>query len=111
MATVDLLVAPAVGNEPFGLSVVEAMASGRPVVASRVGGQQFTVVDGLTGLLSRFNDSNDLADKLKTLLDSADLQLSMGRAGRQRFLAEYAWNVVIDRYYRPLLARFSPTTA
>jgi glycosyltransferase involved in cell wall biosynthesis len=104
VAETDLVAAPAVASEPFGLTIVEAMAAGRPVVASRVGGQQFTVVDGLTGLLCQPDDPADLADKLSTLLDSAELRIEMGNAGRRRFLSEYSWDVVIDRYYRPLLS-------
>ena len=103
LAAADMVAAPAIASEPFGLTVVEAMAAARPVVASRVGGQQFTVVDGLTGLLCQPDDPVDLAEKLSTLLDSAELRLAMGNAARRRFLAEYAWDVVIDRYYRPLL--------
>ena len=103
LADSDIVAAPAVASEPFGLTVVEAMAAARPVVASRVGGQQFTVVDGVTGLLCEPDDPDDLAEKLSTLLDSAELRIEMGHAARRRFLAEYAWDVVIDRYYRPLL--------
>jgi glycosyltransferase involved in cell wall biosynthesis len=103
LAIADILAAPAVASEPFGLTVVEAMAAARPVVASRVGGQQFTVVDGLTGLLCQPDDPSDLAVKLIELLDSAKLRMAMGNAGRRRFLSEYAWDVVIDRYYAPLL--------
>jgi glycosyltransferase involved in cell wall biosynthesis len=103
LAEADMVAAPAIASEPFGLTVVEAMAAARPVVASRVGGQQFTVVHGVTGLLCEPDDPVDLAEKLSMLLDSVELRLAMGNAGRRRFLTEYAWDVVIDRYYRPLL--------
>jgi glycosyltransferase involved in cell wall biosynthesis len=48
------------------------------------------------------NDATDLAEKLSILLDSAELRMAMGNAGRRRFLAEYEWDVVIDRYRQPL---------
>ena len=110
LASADIVAAPAVANEPFGLTVVEAMAGARPVVASRVGGQQFTVVDGLTGLLCEPDDPIDLAEKLATLLDSVELRIALGTAARRRFLSEYSWEVVIDRYYRPLFRLRSPTS-
>jgi glycosyltransferase involved in cell wall biosynthesis len=102
LASADLLAAPAVASEPFGLSVVEAMAAARPVVASRVGGQQFTVVDGLTGLLCDPDNPSSLAEKLSMLLDSPELRIRLGNAARQRFVSEYAWDVVVERHYRPL---------
>lgn len=99
----DALVAPAVVEEPFGLSVVEAMAAGRPVIGTRVGGQQFTIVDGITGILCAPGNSADLTDNVRTLLNSPERRVGMGHAARERFLAEYAWEMVIERHYRPLL--------
>jgi glycosyltransferase involved in cell wall biosynthesis len=103
LAKTDILVAPSLVNEPFGLSVVEAMAAGRPVVASQTGGHMFTVVDGVTGLLFRPADEGDLEAKLSRLLDSVELRVELGSAGRRRFLSEYTWARLVDRYYRPLL--------
>lgn len=108
LAEAQIVAAPAVASEPFGLTIIEAMAAARPVVASRVGGQQFTVVDGLTGLLCEPDNPHDLAAKLAQLLDSAELQAALGVAGRRRFQAEYAWDVVINRHYRPLLDATMP---
>jgi glycosyltransferase involved in cell wall biosynthesis len=103
LAKTDILVAPSLVNEPFGLSVVEAMAAGRPVVASQTGGHTFTVVDGVTGLLFRPAHEGDLEAKLSRLLDSVELRVELGSAGRRRFLSEYTWARLVDRYYRPLL--------
>jgi glycosyltransferase involved in cell wall biosynthesis len=101
----DVLVLPTVAQEALGRTAVEAMAAGRAVVASCLGGLPFTVRDGVTGLLCRPGDPADLAEKIETLLDDPDLREQMGRAGRQRFEEEYAWDVIIEKHYRPLLVR------
>lgn len=98
-----LLAMPTIAQEGLGRSTVEAMAVGRPVVASRIGGLPYTVADGTTGLLCRPGDAADLADKLNRLLDDTALARQMGLAGRRRFEEEFTWEVVIERDYRPLL--------
>jgi glycosyltransferase involved in cell wall biosynthesis len=101
----DLVVLPTVAQEALGRTAVEAMAVGRPVVASRLGGLPATVRDGETGLLCEPGDPEDLARKIETLLDDAALRERLGLAGRKRFEEHYAWPVIIDRHYRPLLSR------
>jgi glycosyltransferase involved in cell wall biosynthesis len=99
----DLLAMPTVAQEALGRTAVEAMAAGRPVVASRIGGLPVTVADGATGLLCEPGDAADLADKIGRLLDDPELRRRLGAAGRRRFEEHYAWPVIIDRHYRPLL--------
>ncbi len=101
----DVLVVPTVAQEALGRTAVEAMAAGRPVVASRLGGLPFTVADGATGLLFEPGDAADLARNLEFLLDDAALRERLGLAGRRRFEEHYAWPVIIERHYRPLLRR------
>ncbi len=103
----DVLIMPTIAQEGLGRTAVEAMACGRPVVASRIGGLPATVVEGATGLLFEPGDASDLARKLAALLDDTDLRRRMGEAGRKRFEEYYSWPVIIDRHYRPLLG---PTT-
>src|SRR5262249_14693904 len=105
LAACDMLVMPTIAQEALGRTAVEAMAAGKPVVASRIGGLPFTVADGATGLLCEPGDPVDLARKLETLLDDAALRERMGLAGRRRFEDCYAWPVIIERHYRPLLQR------
>ena len=100
----DILAMPTIAQEALGRTAVEAMAAGRPVVASRLGGLPFTVVDGATGLLFEPGNAMDLARRIETLLDDTDLRKRMGRSGRRRFEEHYSWNVIIDRHYKPLLA-------
>jgi glycosyltransferase involved in cell wall biosynthesis len=106
----DLCVVSTIAQEGLSRTSVEAMASGRPVVASRIGGLPFTVSDGATGLLFEPGSPDDLAKKIETLLDNPPLRRRMGLAGRKRFEQDFTWDVVIERYYRPLLERvFSKT--
>jgi len=102
MAGSDLVVVPTVAQEALGRTAVEAMASGKPVVASRIGGLPFTVPDGATGLLCEPGDPADLAAKLSALLDDHELRERLGTAGRRRFEEHYAWPTIIERHYRPL---------
>jgi len=70
--------------EPFGLASLEAMAGGRPVVASRVGGIPEVVVDGRTGILVPSQDPNALAAAVRNLLEDPARGDQMGREGRHR---------------------------
>jgi len=81
-------------SESFGMSLVEAMASEVPVVATRVGGMKEIVVDGVTGRLVERGDVNGLAAALDEVLDDPDRRRGMGRAGRQRVIERFSWEVV-----------------
>ena len=83
--------------EPFGLTPLEAMACGRPVVGSDVGGIRFTVVDGETGFLVPEKSPSALADRLERLLRDSDLRKRMGHAGRVRVEREFTWEHVALR--------------
>jgi glycosyltransferase involved in cell wall biosynthesis len=80
--------------EPFGIVPLEAMACGRPVVASAVGGIQDTVVDQVTGLLVPPRRPDALAAALRDLLASPTMGAAYGIAGRDRVLARYDWERV-----------------
>jgi glycosyltransferase involved in cell wall biosynthesis len=80
--------------EPFGIVPLEAMACGRPVVASAVGGLVDTVVDEVTGLHVPPRDPARVAGAVRTLLDRPDLRASFGAAGAARATARYDWRRV-----------------
>jgi D-inositol-3-phosphate glycosyltransferase len=82
--------------ESFGLVALEAMACGTPVIASRVGGLQHTVEDGVTGFLVPAGDPDALAEKLRLVLVDSDLRERLGANARQKAQA-YTWQVVADR--------------
>ena len=83
MADFDVVVLPSI-LEGFGIVLLEAMAMGKPVVASRVGGIPEAVEDGVTGILVPPAHSRKLAEALVILLEDAKLRQSMGEAGRAR---------------------------
>ena len=78
--------------EPFGMVPLEAMACARPVVAAAVGGLVDTVVDGVTGCLVPPRDPQRLAIALNALAADAGVRTELGRAGRRRVEAKYAWS-------------------
>ncbi len=85
--------------EGFGLTVTEAMWKGKAVVASKVGGIQDQIVDGLDGLL--IDDPRDLeacAAALGRLLDEPDLTSRLGRSARARVLADFVGDRHLEQY-------------
>lgn len=77
--------------EPFGLTPLEGMACGRPVIGSAVGGIAYTVRDGETGLLVPPRDPAALAASLLTLMRQPGMRRRMGKAARARVEHEFTW--------------------
>jgi N-acetyl-alpha-D-glucosaminyl L-malate synthase BshA len=95
-------------EESFGLSALEAMACGTPVVATSVGGLPEVVQDGVTGLLADPDDLEDLASKLKMLMSDKSLVQDMGLAARRVAEERYARSTITQQYeslYRSLIAK------
>jgi glycosyltransferase involved in cell wall biosynthesis len=83
-------------REGFGVACLEAMAHGRPVVASAVGGLLDLVFDGETGLLVPPRDVPALRAGLERLLGDAELRERLGAAARERVRERFAWPAVTD---------------
>ncbi len=89
--------------EPLGIVNLEAMACGTAVVASDVGGIPEVVVDGRTGLLAHYDETDpagfeaELAKRLNELLADPERAAAMGEAGRERAAAEFAWSAIARR--------------
>ena len=111
-AAFDTLVLPS-GNEGTPVTVIEALAAERPVVATRVGGVPDVVRDGEDGFLVEAGATDDLAERLGRLARDPVLRTRMGRKGRERVLPRYAVNRLVDevdQLYRSLLDVESRTT-
>ena len=93
-------------EEGLGLVILEAMASGLPVVSTHCGGPETAVLDGITGYLTPVGDSKALAKAIQCLLEDRGLRERMSQAARQRaedcFSISAAAKVYLDEYDRLL---------
>jgi glycosyltransferase involved in cell wall biosynthesis len=100
IAAFDVLVLPSILPEPFGLVVAEAMAAGKPVIATAQGGPTEMVVEGETGFLIPPNDPSALASAIKNLLTNPEVTARLGKAARQRFLDHFEMRDYMQRIER-----------
>jgi phosphatidylinositol alpha-mannosyltransferase len=106
-ATGDVFVSPATGNESFGIVLLEAMATGRAVVASDIPGYRSVVTPDVNGVTFPPGDRAALARTLARLVNDPERRVLLGARGRSRAL-EFAWPRVTDRLeavYREALTR------
>ncbi|MEU6890302.1 glycosyltransferase [Streptomyces sp. NPDC046557] len=106
LRSADVVLCPA-DYEPFGIVPLEAMACGKPVVASEVGGQLDTVADRVTGRLVPPGDAPALTAAVAELLADPALREAYGAAGRRRALSRYGWASVAaatETAYRSVLS-------
>jgi glycosyltransferase involved in cell wall biosynthesis len=107
LAACDVMVLPT-RNEAFGLVLLEAMAAGRPVISTRVGGPEEIVVDGESGLLVPRDDVSGLSSALRAVLDDPALAARLATGGRSRVEAEFSDTAVTARtvgIYEDVLAK------
>lgn len=95
-----LVVVPSMWFEQFPMVVLEAMARGLPVIASRIGGLPEIIEEGITGSLFEPGNPEDLVQQVRRLWDDPQLCDRMGRAGRQKVMREYTE----DAYFHNLMA-------
>ena len=102
-----LVILPSVW-EPFGYICTEAMACGKPLVATRSGGPEEIIVDGRTGFLIPPNDPFSLAEKIIESLSDETRLRSIGREARESILKQYRTDVIVKKmvdYYRSVIER------
>lgn len=95
-ADADMLLLPS-RYESFGLSVIEAMSFGLPVVAWKAGGVCETVIDGVTGILVEVEDRKGLVEAIGRLALDSGLRRRFGASARQRYLSRFSTAVSVPR--------------
>lgn len=103
--TCDLFCAPSTGGESFGIVLLEAMASGKPIVASDIEGYRCVLQHGRQGLLVPPKDDAAFAEAIRKILKAPDMAAEMGRQGAVE-AQQYSWEKVSQRvlsYYRAVL--------
>ena len=97
LAAADIFVRPS-RSEGMGNSFVEALAAGLPIVGTPVGGIGDIIKDGKTGLLAKADDPQDLAEKVKTLLQDQKLANSIVENGRRMVEERFSWDKIAVSY-------------
>jgi phosphatidylinositol alpha-mannosyltransferase len=92
----DVYCSPALGGETFGIVLIEAMASGTPVAASRIAGYEQVINDGQNGLLFDPHSPEDIKEKLASVLTNDHLKKTLVKNGLA-CVKEYDWSYVTDR--------------
>lgn len=105
--TADIFCAPATGWESFGMVLLEAMATGKPIVATDIPGYAGLISQGVEGLLVKPSDEKALAGAILTLLKDKPMREKMGESGKKK-AQDYSWDVVAQKvmdYYQYLLQK------
>lgn len=106
IGVMDLICLVPKKNEGFSNAILEGMANGKPVIATNVGGNSESVVDGETGIIIPPNRPDHLAEAILKLLADKDLRANMGRKGRERIEKYFSMDVMIQRLEQFYSERF-----
>ena len=98
MAALDILVLPSTQPEPFGMVVLEAMSTAKPVIATAHGGPLETIIDGETGFLVSPTDPSDMARSLQILANNTHLRYHLGMTARQRVAQNFTYDQHVDAF-------------
>jgi glycosyltransferase involved in cell wall biosynthesis len=95
-------------TESFGLTVVEAMAAGKPVITTRCGGPEEIIVQEKTGLLVPLNDSSAMAEAIISLVNDSKKRVGMGLRGKKRYeklFTAHKYCKAVERQYTQLTSK------
>jgi phosphatidylinositol alpha-mannosyltransferase len=95
-ASADICVFPSTKSESFGIVLIEAMAAGKPVIASRIDGYCAVVEDGKNGILVEPEDDDELARAMVELYFKNDVRRKLEEGGREK-AREFDWTKIVDR--------------
>jgi glycosyltransferase involved in cell wall biosynthesis len=106
LAVADMVVSASIEAESFGRTLVEGMAAGKPIIATRIGGHTEVVKDGVTGVLVDPASPEALSGQISRLIRNPSLAASMGRSGRERAIETFGMDNCADQLegvYRELV--------
>lgn len=110
IATSDVIVHASLGHEPFGIIIIEAMAVGRPVIASKIGGPLEIITDGVDGVLIEPGNPKVLAQAISGLLEDSKLAEEMGLRAREKAIEKFdlkEYTRSFDRIFKETLKEYS----
>lgn len=81
-------------SDAFGISFLEAWAAGKPVIGAKIGATPEVIRENIDGLLVEFDDPEDIANKVITLLKSKNLRKKLGLAGKLKVSRNYTWELI-----------------
>lgn len=91
-AASDIVVLPSISmGEAFGVVLIEAMATGKPIIASNLPGVRTVVSDGVNGFLAQPKNVDDLTSKIEYLLENEAIRRDFGKEGRKKAERNYSW--------------------
>jgi glycosyltransferase involved in cell wall biosynthesis len=95
-AASDVCIYPSSVSEPFGLTMLEAMASAKPMVVTRAGGMPEIISDGVNGFVVPIRDFEELASRVTLLLEEKSIKERLGNTGRKMVEARFTKKHVSD---------------
>ncbi|QTR46430.1 glycosyltransferase family 4 protein [Thiothrix litoralis] len=98
MNAIDILILPSIQDEDFPNVILEAMALGKPVIASRLAGTPEQVIDGVTGFLVAPRDAKQLAEAMHTLILNQQLREQMGKMASTEFSTHFTTQIALNNY-------------
>jgi len=106
-AASDLVVLPSTIIESFGIVLTEAMACGKPVIASNLPGVRTVVCHEVDGFLVEPRNVDELTSRIQSLVDNVDMRRRFGESGRKKIVRSYDWSVIgrkLENVYREVLS-------
>ncbi|MBI3631934.1 MAG: glycosyltransferase family 4 protein, partial [Candidatus Vogelbacteria bacterium] len=103
LSSADIFVRPSL-SEGLGISFLEAMAVGLPIVATNVGGIPDFLKDGKTGLFCEVDNPKSVAEKVMRLMNEPDLYRAISHNGRKLVEEKYSWDTIAARFDKLFLS-------
>lgn len=94
----DVYVSPSVWEEPLGLTILEAMAAGTPVVATKKGGIVSVIKEGENGFFIRARNSKQIADTVNMLLENDELRAKVSENARRTIVENFTWHKIASQF-------------